>query len=103
MGSWTIGSLASPFLHKLTQTAVARARSHGIAWESRISAFAVLMFVVAPNFEDVPAIKRVLTDEYVPADGRIDRLWVQTSPRDWEQARAAYDPTRWEVKELADA
>jgi hypothetical protein len=102
-GPTMVGQLPEPVLRGLIRAAVARGRRYGLLNESSISAFVVLTFVVAPNFDDQPAIRRVLTDDNVAADWRVNRLWVQTSPRDWEEAKKGYDPGRWLAKEGTDA
>lgn len=82
-------------LRGMVEHAVTRARLYGMDWESAVTAFAVLMFVVAPNFDKHPLIQRVLKDERTPANSRIDQLWERTSDENWEAARKNYDPTAW--------
>lgn len=67
---------------------IARAESHGLTWDSSITAFVAMMFEVAPTFDEQPAISRVLKDESIPADRRIEALWERTTDEDWDEAEA---------------
>lgn len=84
-------------LQAMVRNAVTRARSYGMDWESTVTAFVVLMFVAAPNFDRHPLIERVLRDERASANSRIDQLWERTSDENWEAARKNYDVTSWEA------
>ena len=79
----------------LAKDAITRARGYGLDWESAVTAFVVLMFVAAPNFDKHPLIQRVLKDERVDANSRIDQLWERTTEENWEAVRKNYDPTAW--------
>jgi hypothetical protein len=74
---------------------IRRARDYGMSWESSISAFVVLMFVTAPNFDKHPLIQRVLKDERVAANSRMDQLWERTTEENWEVVRENYETTAW--------
>jgi hypothetical protein len=67
---------------------IARAESHGLTWDSSITAFVAMMFEVAPTFDEQPSISRVLKDESIPADRRLEALWERTSDEDWDEAEA---------------
>lgn len=67
---------------------IARAEAHGLTWDSSITAFVAMMFEVAPTFDEQPAIARVLKDESIPANRRIDALWDRTTDEDWDEAEA---------------
>src|SRR5215208_5758740 len=66
-------------LYEMARFAIARAREYGMDWESSVTAFVVLMFVAAPNFDKHPLLQRVLRDERVAVNSRIDQLWERTS------------------------
>lgn len=83
-------------LYGIVKHAITRARDYGITWESSLTAFVVLMFVAAPNFDKHPLIERVLRDERVEANSRVDQLWERTSEENWEAVRKNYDPAAWE-------
>lgn len=83
-------------LHRMVSRGMTRARDYGMDWESSVTAFVVLMFVAAPNFDKHPLIERVLRDERVEVNSRVDQLWERTSEDNWEAIRKNYDPTAWE-------
>lgn len=83
-------------LYRMVRHGIARARDYGMDWESSVTAFVVLMFVAAPNFDKHPLIERVLRDERVEANSRVDQLWERTSEDNWEAIRKNYDSTAWE-------
>lgn len=82
-------------LLEMVRTGIARARSYGMTWESSITSFVVLMFVIAPNFDSHPLIKRALRAGGVEPDQTIDLLMEQTTDDNWETARQAYDAAAW--------
>lgn len=82
-------------LLKMVRAGIARARSYGMTWESTITAFVVLMFAVAPNFDSHPLIRRVLEDTEVKPELRIEQLWEQTTEENWEVAAQGYDAREW--------
>ena len=79
----------------MVRCGVGQARSYGMTWESSLAAFVVLMFEVAPNFEEHPLIRRVLQLPSVPPDSRIEELWKRTLDVHWQAARQNYDPDAW--------
>src|SRR5262245_48265176 len=82
-------------LQAMVRTGIARARAYGMDWESSITAFVVTMFVAAPNFDKHPLIQRVLNDERVDSNSRMDELWERTSEDNWEAVKRTYDPAAW--------
>lgn len=89
-------------LRELVINAVARARGYGLDWEASVTAFVVLMFVAAPNFDEHPLIQRVLKDERVDANSRLDQLWDRTSEENWDAAAKNYDPAAWGLNSEGD-
>jgi hypothetical protein len=65
---------------------VARAEAYGMTWDATITAFVAMMFEIAPTFDEQPGIARVLHDERVPPDTRVDALWDRTTEEDWDEA-----------------
>ena len=82
-------------LFRVVRSGIARARAYGIDWESSVTAFVVLMFIAAPNFDEHPLIQRILKDDRVPANSRIDQLWERTSDENWEVIRKNYKAAAW--------
>jgi hypothetical protein len=83
-------------LYAMVETGIARARAYGMDWESSITAFVVTMFTAGPNFDKHPLIQRVLRDDRVEPNSRMDELWERTSEENWEAVNSKYDPTAWE-------
>ena len=92
-----VRQLSDGRLYPIVRAGIARARKYGMDWESSITPFIVLMFVVAPNFDGHPLIQRILNDEKVDANSRVDELWERTSDDNWDAARKNYDPAAWEL------
>jgi hypothetical protein len=84
-------------LNKLVRTGIDRARSYGMTWESSITAFVVLMFIVAPNFDEHPLIRRALRDGKVEPNLRVEEIWDRTTNENWEVARYSYDASGWGI------
>jgi hypothetical protein len=82
-------------LRKLVRVAVARARRHGLMFESSISVFVGLMFEFAPNFDEQPSIRKILSDESLPPDDRIDVVLEVASEEDWAEAERLYNEYAW--------
>ncbi len=57
-------------LQLLVSAQIARGRSYGMSWESNLTAFVVLSFITAPNFDAHPLVSRVLKDDKVAPDER---------------------------------
>lgn len=93
----TVAEIPEELLEKTVQEGIDRARGYGLSWETSLSAFVVLMFVSAPNFDSHPQVRQILTSAAVSADHRMDRLWEGTSERVWEEIRKNYDPKEWNL------
>jgi hypothetical protein len=83
-----VEALSDEELLRRVSLGIDRAGSHGLTWDASITAFVAIMFEVAPTFDEQPAIARVLKDESIPADHRIDALWERTTDEDWDEAEA---------------
>jgi hypothetical protein len=92
-----VKQITDELLLEIVRRGIERARSYGMRWESSLTAFVVLMFVTAPNFDDHPLLQRVLKDESLAADSRIDQLWERTTDQNWEAVERSYDPEAWEA------
>lgn len=83
-------------LKVLVSNGIAYARTYGITSESSLAAFVVLMFVTAPNFDDHPLIKRLLEDEKVAPNDRIDSFWQHTTEQNWQVVKQNYNSKTWQ-------
>ena len=81
-----VKGVADAELLRRVQIAIDRAKAYGMTWDATITGFVAIMFEVAPTFDEQPAIRRVLHDERLPADVRIDALWDRTTDEDWDEA-----------------
>jgi hypothetical protein len=91
-----IKQISDERLYEMVRFGITRARDYGMDWESSVTAFVVLMFIAAPNFDKHPLIQRVLKDERAAANSRPDQLWERTSEENWAAVRRNYDPGAWE-------
>jgi len=97
-GSVTVKKINTDVLRRMVRYGISRGRQYGLSWESSLTAFVTLMFVTAPNFDEHPLIQRVLKDETVPADSRIDQLWDRTTAQNWNAAIQNYDVGAWRLE-----
>lgn len=102
-GAFTVAQLPDDVLRELVRCGFERARAYGMTWESSITTFVILMFVVAPNFDEHPVIRHILRDGRVPPDSRLDELWERTSDENWEAAARKYSPSAWSPRAQAVA
>lgn len=84
-------------LKSLVTNGINRARAYGITSENTLASFVVLMFVTAPNFDEHPLIKRLLKDERIAANDRIDNLWQHTTEQNWQAVKQNYDAKAWQT------
>ena len=83
-------------LKEYVTVGIARARSHGLTFEDSITAFVRLMFDIAPNFDEQTNIARMLKDERLEPDDRIELVLEAASEEDWAEAESLYDENAWE-------
>jgi hypothetical protein len=99
--SITVAALSAPLLRSLVAAGVERGQRHGITWESNLTAFVVLMFLTAPNFDEEPTVRRILDDGPMDPDFRMDHLWEETTDDTWTAVFGAYDADGWGLREEA--
>jgi hypothetical protein len=83
-----VADLPDSEIRRRAALAVARAQSHGFTEPEPITAYATLMFLVAPDFDEHPAIARALAAK-APEPDRLKRLFSSTQESDWDAAAAA--------------
>ena len=83
-------------LRKLVKIGVTRARRHGLTFEDTIGVFVGWMFEFAPNFDEQENIKKMLAEESLDPDDRIELIAEAASEEDWAEAEEMYDETAWE-------
>lgn len=67
---------------------IERARSHELAGDGAITAFVTLMFLVAPNFDEHPRIRKALADVSQEPEERMRQIFEKTAEADWDEAAA---------------
>jgi hypothetical protein len=97
-GATLVNRMSESTLVELIHSGIARARTYGLIWSSSISAFVVLMFKAAPNFDEHPAIHQFLIDEAVPPQDRVQSVLDKTSASVWSETRERYDAAAWQPK-----
>lgn len=91
-----VALLADREMERRAAIAVARARLYGFQEEASVMAYASLMFLAGPNFDQQPAIQAALTASDLGPDDRMKRLMTVTKPEDWDAAEALSDPGAWD-------
>jgi hypothetical protein len=76
--------------------AVRRAARYGFTKETSVAAYAALMFLVAPNFDEQPAIREALGDPKLSPDARIEKIFSLTKEADWDAAGERANPAAWD-------
>ena len=99
-GELALDELDDETLLRLVRAGVERARAYGMESESSLTAFVVLTFAVAPNFDAHPLIRRVLEDASIAPDLRLSELWGRTNEENWQAAADAYDPAAWGLPDV---
>lgn len=92
-GAVALSDLPDDVLLRLVTTGLKRARSYGIDWQSSMASFVVLMFVIAPNFDQHAAIQRELQSAL--PNSAIDIIAENTSEEIWDEIEQAYSPQAW--------
>jgi hypothetical protein len=81
-----IAGLGGEPLRALVSERIRRARSYGLTWESTIAAFVAMTFAIAPEFDRHPSIRRILHDEKIPPNSRLEGLLEQLTESEWAEA-----------------
>lgn len=76
-------------------TTVARGRRYGFQTISDLAGFSALMFELAPNFDEHPSFRRVLSDAGILPELKLRKLSQAISEKDWREALDGYDKLFW--------
>lgn len=90
-----VRDLPVPELREMVANGLVRARGHGLRADGDLMAFVSVMFETAPNFDEHPAIRRVLQDPSIPPNERLDAIFTRVPGRAWEEAEQRYDAGAW--------
>lgn len=91
----TLEEIPDTLLNKMIRDSLDLAGEYGIDQESSLTTFVTLRFVHAPNFDEHPLIRRVLIDDSIKPNARIEALWTRTKRRNWKMIEQNYDPQDW--------
>ena len=98
-GEFPVAELLEETLDRLVRASIGKARAYEMKQESSISAFAALMFDVAPNFDEHRLCTVLLGDEEKPPDARIDDILTVLTEKNYESIRKDYNPRAWTAAE----
>jgi hypothetical protein len=87
-------------LDGLVLAGIHRAKKHGLTSESTQSGFVVLMFEIAPNFDDDPAAREILHDLSIEEENRVEELNQRLRSADWGRMNRRYDHKAWQAPEV---
>ena len=96
-GPLSVKEIPEDTLRLMVRQGITRGRKYGVTWESALSAFVTLMFVTAPNYDEHPAVRRVLRDEGIASNSRVNQLWNQVTEQEWETIRKDYAVSAWNL------
>lgn len=79
------------------RTGIERARAHWLRSDAHVSEYVLIMFEIAPNFDQQSDIKRVLADTSMSPTERWERLFKPDMDPAWADADRAdfYDERYW--------
>lgn len=89
--------LPQEIVAEMVKKGIERGRTHGLTWESSLVNFLELMFSIAPNFDEHPAISAILESPEGSAEERLAAVTGRTSYDTWKEAAGAYDPMSWGI------
>jgi len=82
-------------LRERIKSGIARARSHGFAWQSSLAKFVTLMLRFCPNFDRDPAAAALLARKDVAPESRADLLFSDLTAEQWAAIEERYEPAAW--------
>ncbi|MCS7044209.1 MAG: hypothetical protein NZR01_15600 [Bryobacteraceae bacterium] len=83
-----IAELGDAEVRRRVVAGIGRAHSHRFVQPEAVTAYVTLMFLVAPDFDQHPAIARALRLHGSEGD-RLRLLFQRTREEDWEEAAAS--------------
>lgn len=95
-----VAHLSDDTFREMVANGLVRARSYRLNTDEDLMAFVAVMFEIAPNFDEHPALNAVLTDERRPIDVRFDDLFTPDLDKAWTEAADSYDTNAWFHEEI---
>lgn len=84
------------------QAGIERARGHGLGGEQSIGIFVGWMLEIAPNFDEQPNIRRLLTYPGLEPEQRLELVEQLATEEDWDQAAEMYNEDAWDAETAED-
>lgn len=78
----------------MARAAVLHAYSFEIRSQPQVCAFASLMWLYGPNFDEVPKMSKILRSE-MTEEAKIEALYTKVPDQLWQRAHSQRDETRW--------
>lgn len=91
----TVGLIPEDAFRQSVEISIARARSNGLTMGTSITAFATIMFEIAPNFDEHSGVHEILQDAEDSPDEAIFLLSEILSKQDWEEISEQADQSVW--------
>ena|ERR1039458_5270366 len=82
----TLAGLSDAEIDRRVRLGLARARAHGFTDPEPATAFVALMFLVAPGFDQQPAIAAAIRSARGTPAERLRTMFSQTQEQDWDEA-----------------
>lgn len=90
-----VAGMAPDALESMISVALARARGHGFKTPSDLSVFAMLMFEVAPNFDEHPAMRDTFAQALKPDSGGLGDALSELPDHVWRECGERRDDRVW--------
>ena len=94
-GDVEVAAIPRVRLRAMVEAALYRGRGRGLSWASTLTAFTLLMFLVSPDFDDHPEIRRALDDGTVPPDYCMRDIVESMTDAGWAAIRAESRANDW--------
>lgn len=82
-----VEDLTGDELTKRVAYGIRKAKRHGLTWQSNLSAFVILMFTVAPNFDELKLFNLYFSKQGIHPNLKMKKLLRNTTGPDWKQAK----------------
>lgn len=96
-GQTTVGDLNANVLRKMVEGGIAQAREHGINLKSEMISFVTTQFLTAPNFDEHPVAKQVLSEVARLAEQNFERVLDAMTDEYWAEVEKYQNPKCWNV------
>ncbi len=90
-----VDNIPPDMLQEMVKNGIARARRYGLHTDENLISFVAVMFEIAPDFDEHPAIQAVLTDQSLAPEERFKAIFDNVPPEAWEEAEQNRDSEAW--------